>query len=234
MSFPLSRIRALSVFLGAFVLIAGCGGKEESRSAAPAAAPPPAAAAAAVSATPPEPKLPPATVLAKVDSGEITAGDVIAALDAMPAAERRLYAETAALRDLVERLADRPLMAAAARAANLDQDPVMQQMLAQPIEGMTADQMLAEVWLETELAGAAPLAPDAVEQYYAANMAEFNDATGKPQPVDAVRDAIRSTLERARRDAALATIRDRLRKGGSITVDDKALAAFYGAASDAG
>ncbi len=234
MSFPLSKIRFLSACLGSLLLLAACGGKDEPKPAAPAATAPPATATVAPSATPLQPKLPPATVLAKAGSAEITAGDVIAALDAMPAPERLLYAETAALRDLVERLADRPLMAAAARASALDQDPVMKEMLAQPIEGVSTEQMLGEVWLETELAGVAPLAPDAVEQYYAANTAEFNDATGKPQPVDAVRDAIRSKLEQARRDAALATIRNKLRKGGSVTVDDKALAAFYGAASDAG
>ena len=229
MSFQIPRIR-IPLALLVVLLVASCGGKEESKPATPAATAPPEAATAAVSAAPPEPKLPPATVLAKAGAGQITAGDVIAALKAMPAAERLLYAETPALRDLVERLADRPLMAAAARAAGLEQDPVMKEMLAQPIEGTTPEQMLAEVWLETELAGTAPLAPDAVEQYYAANTAEFNDASGKPQPVDAVREAIRAQLEGQRRDAALAAIRTKLRKGATVAVDETALAAFYGPA----
>ena len=226
MPVPQPRIHLFMPLFAALLFIAGCGGKEEAKTATPAAtAPPPAAAAAP--AAPPEPKLAPTTVLAKAGAGAITAGDVIAALDAMPAPERLLYAETHTLRDLVERLADRPLMAAAARATGLDQDTVMKEMLAQPIEGMTADQMLAEVWLETELVGTAPLAPDAVEQYYTANIAEFSDTNGQPQPIDAVREAIRAKLETKRREDALVSIRTKLRKGATVEVDQAALARFY-------
>ncbi|MBM4195763.1 MAG: hypothetical protein FJ197_01510 [Gammaproteobacteria bacterium] len=224
MSIALARRAALIAL--ATVLIAACGGKDEAKTEAPAPAAAPTVAPVAPPKAP-EPKLPPATVLARAGTATITAGDVVAALDSMSPAERMLYANQTELRDLVERLADRSLMAAAARAAGLEQGPVMQAMLEEPPPGMTAEQMLAEVWLETELAGAAALAPNAVEDYYVANAAEFVDANGAPQPLDAVRDTIRARLEAERRQSALSDLRARLRKGGSVALDESALASFY-------
>jgi hypothetical protein len=179
----------------------------------------------------PTPALPPATVLARVGNGQITAGDVATALAAMTENERRTYVAPAALRELVERLADRPRMAAAARAAGLDQDPVMKEMLATPLEGYTAEQMLAEVWLETELAKTPAVTADDIERYYSANQAAtpgVDGPAGNAPALDAVRTEIRATLEAQRREATLASLRGKLRTGTAVAIDDTALAAFYG------
>lgn len=94
----------------------------------PPAAPPemPADHPALGEASRASPRLPPATVLARVGTDVITAGDVDAAIGAMPGPERLEYTSPEMVQDLVELLVDRKLLAMAmARARGADpQSPV--------------------------------------------------------------------------------------------------------------
>lgn len=174
---PMDRMRInarVATLLAAAVLLAACGDRKP-----PGPVPTPAAELPADHPTlagppaPPASRLPPETVLATVGQATVTAGDVEAALAGMPNADRLGYVTTDAVRELVEMLADRRLMAKAARAAGLDRDPVMKEMLAAPPAGVGPDEMLAEVWLEDELAKSAAPGPAEVERYYRENPAEF-------------------------------------------------------------
>jgi hypothetical protein len=209
-------------------LLLACGG--ESPAPAPQATPAPAAAPA-VAAGDAQPARPGAlaadTVLATVGDRQVTAGDLDAAIAALPAPDRAAAADRAQVREILETLIDRPLMAAAARADGLADDPVMKEML-KPEAGATAldsDEMLAGVWLETELAKLPPPDEAAVARYYQEHAAEFTQ-DGQPQPLDAVRDEIRARLEEARRRDATERIRARLRKGVTVSIEEERLAAW--------
>ena len=63
--------------------------------------------------------LAPDTVMARVGAEVVTAGEVDAAINAVAGPERLEYRSPAPLRDMVEALVDRKLMAQAARAAGM-------------------------------------------------------------------------------------------------------------------
>lgn len=143
----------------------------------------------------------PGTVLATVGTQRVTAADVTAALAGMPGDDRQGYATPAALRDLVESLADRRLMARAARAEGLDRDPVMKEMLAAPPAGADPELMLAEVWLESALAGSAAPGVAEAERYYREHPEEFREparvrVTRVMAPTEAQAAGLRGALER--------------------------------------
>jgi hypothetical protein len=115
------------------------------------------------------------TVLAEVGDEAVTAGDVDAAIGAMPGADRLEYTSPEMVRDLVESLVDRKLMAAAARAAALDADPAVQARLGDlaPGSGPEADQVLAAAWMDKELSKVPAPSGSDVAAYYREHASEF-------------------------------------------------------------
>lgn len=209
---PMDRMRInarVATLLAAAALLAACGDrKPPGPVATPAAELPADHPSLAEAPAAPASRLPPETVLATVGDATVTAGDVEAALAGMPNADRLGYVTTEAVRELVEMLADRRLMAKAARAAGLDRDPVMKEMLAAPPAGVGADDMLAEVWLEDELAKSAAPGPAEVERYYRENPAEFTEparvrVTRVTAASEAEAERLRGELARGARAAAL-------------------------------
>jgi len=169
---PRINARVAVPLLAAFLLAACDGGTPPGPVAAPGGGlpgdhPPVGTVAAA--------QVAPDTVLATAGTRRVTAADVTAALAGMPGADRQGYATPAALRELVESLADRRLMADAARAQGLDRDPVMQEMLGMPPAGTDPELMLAEVWLESELARTAPPGVAEAERHYREHPDEFRE-----------------------------------------------------------
>lgn len=144
--------------------------------------------------SPPAPRVSPATVLARVGQITVTAGDADDAIAGYGARERFEFAARDALRDLVEGLIDRKLMAQAARAAGMD-DP------GSPL----SERALAETWLERELARIPPPNEAAIVAYYRENPAEFR----VPRRVRVTRGVARTT-------AAAASLRDELSRGTSV------------------
>lgn len=128
-------------------------------------------------------RLAPGTVLARVDDATITAGDLDATIASMPAPDRFEFAAPEALRDLVEGMIDRELMARAARREKL--------------EPATAD-----AWLARELGKVPAPAPAAIERYYREHPAEFT--TPK---------RVRVTRAVARTAAAASRLREDLARG---------------------
>ncbi len=157
-------------------LVSACGGKPPEATSGAALPEMPADHAALMEgAAARSPPLPPETVLATVGEHTVTAGDLDAAIAAMPSPDRLEYGTAENIRELVESLVDNRLMAAAARADGRDRDPVMRELSSAPVPGMSADQVLAGIWLESEL-GKVPLPSDAdVARYYRENPAEFTE-----------------------------------------------------------
>lgn len=157
-------------------LLVSCGGRQAEPadgSSAPPALPgdhPPLADDRA-----PPPRLAADTVLAEVGDEAVMAGDVDAAIGAMPGADRLEYTSPEMVRDLVESLVDRKLMAAAARAAGLDRDPAVQARLGDlaPVSGPGADQVLAAAWMEKELGKVPATSGSDVAAYYREHVNEF-------------------------------------------------------------
>jgi hypothetical protein len=119
-------------------------------------------------------RLPPDTVMARVGKTVVTAAEVTDALAVMPGADRLEYTTPAMIRELVESLVDRRLMAAAARSEGLDEDPVVKEMLSGPAAaGPGDDPVLAGAWLERELAKAPEPGDGDVTRYYDAHREEF-------------------------------------------------------------
>jgi hypothetical protein len=114
-------------------------------------------------------------VLAEVGDGAVTAGDVDAAIGAMPGGDRLEYTSPELVRDLVESLVDRRLMAAAARAAGLGTDPAVQARLGDLAQGSgpEADQVLAAAWMEKELGKVPAPSGSDVAAYYREHASEF-------------------------------------------------------------
>ncbi len=185
------------------LLIAACGGKPPApvADAAPPTMPadhPPIGAAAPVAG----PRLPPATVMARYGDAVITAGDLDEAMAAMPAADRLEYNSAETVRDLVESLVDRRLMAAQARKAGF----------ADPAAGDT-DEVLAARWLERELAKLPPPGEAEIERYYREHAAEFTE----PRRVRVTRliTQRREAAERVRGDLGRGASLDAIRNTAS-------------------
>jgi hypothetical protein len=159
-------------------LAIGCdGGTPEPPDAPSAAAIPPDHPPLTAGPAARPPTLPPETVLATVGDRRVTAGDMDDALAAMPSPDRLEYSTSDKIRELLESLIDRSLMADAARREGLAEDPVMKEMLGgrETAGGLDDDQMLADVWLETALAGAAQPTEADVARYYREHVAEFTE-----------------------------------------------------------
>lgn len=114
-------------------------------------------------------RLPADTVVARVDDALITAGDLDAVIYAPGVPERAELLTPDGLRELVEALVDRKLMARAARAAGLAP-------AAAPGETAT-EQDLAEAWLLREIGAIEPPTEQAIERYYRDNAAKFTVPT---------------------------------------------------------
>jgi hypothetical protein len=194
----------VTALIAAAGVLVACGGGE---APSPAAAPPaqmPADHPPMAEVTMPASRLPPSTVLATVGGETVTAGDVDAALAGMPNADRLGYVTSEAVRELVEMLADRRLMARAARAEGLDADPVMREMLAAPVPGATPDQLLAEVWLENQIGRLPPPGAAEVERYYREHPEEFAEPA-----------RVRVTRVTAASEAEAGRLREELARGAS-------------------
>lgn len=129
------------------------------------------------------PHLPPArvaplpgdTVIARFDGGTVTAADLDAAVAEVRGPERLEYKTSEPLRELLDLLVDRQLMARAARAARLDQDAAIKARLAAAPGGAkpNADAVLAEAYLQRELAAAPPVTERDISSYYRDHVSEF-------------------------------------------------------------
>jgi hypothetical protein len=181
-----SESRLVAALLLAAVA-AACSDGEPGRTAAPAPAALPADHPPPGGGAPAPPRLPAETVLATVDGRPVTAGDVDAALAAMPAADRLEYVAPEMIRDLVESLVDRTLQAAAARD-----------------EGVPV-----EAWLERELGRAGEPTDREVADYYAAHRAGFR--VPARVRVTRVTAAARPVAERLRAELARGAAADDLR-----------------------
>ncbi|MBL8201055.1 MAG: peptidyl-prolyl cis-trans isomerase [Chromatiales bacterium] len=168
-------------------LAVSCGGKQPESPVSSTTAPtmpgdhPPVA-----DAGPPLPRLAAGTVLAMVGDEMITAGDVDATIGAMPGADRLEYTSPEMVRDLVESLVDRKLMAAAARAEGADRD--------------SPEQVLAAAWLAGQLAGVPVPAEADVAAYYREHGNEFR--VPARVLVTRVTAATAAVAERLRRELA--------------------------------
>jgi peptidyl-prolyl cis-trans isomerase C len=115
------------------------------------------------------------TVIARFDGGTITAGDLDAAIAAVTGPERLEFKTPEPLREMVQGLVDRRLMAQAARAAGLDRDTVVKSRLDSQGKGAAglAEQLLADAWLEREIAGVPGPTDSDVARYYRGHVGEF-------------------------------------------------------------
>lgn len=171
--------------------------------AMPADHPPPGNAASK-----PPPRLPPDTVLARVDSDTITAADLDAAISGLSVQDRFEYNSRDAVRDLVEALIDRRLMARAARDAGMDQDapanapPPAARGEAAAVE--RPEQALAEAWLARELDRLPAPTEKEITAYYRDRAAEFT-----------VPARVRVTRVIAGTNDAATRLRDELSRGAS-------------------
>lgn len=159
------------------------------------------------------PSLPPDTVLATAGAHRVTAGDLDASIMAMPLPDRLEYAASQNIRELLELLVDRKLMADVARAEGLAADPVVKQMLGKEAPaGLSEDQVLAGVWLEAALAKAPQPGEEDVTRYYREHAAEFRvPARVRVTRVVAADEAAAGRLREAlERGATLAELRERI------------------------
>jgi len=166
--------------------------------------------------------LPPGTVLATAGAHRVTAGDLDAAIMAMPLPDRMEYAGSDNIRELLDSLVDRKLMADVARSEGLAADPVVKQMLGKDAPpGMTEEQVLAGVWLETALAKAPPPGEAEVSRYYRDHAAEFHvPARLRVTRAVAADEAAAGLLREALgRGATLAQLRERI-PGKASSVED--------------
>jgi hypothetical protein len=125
---------------------------------------------------PPGPRLPAETVMAQVDGQTITAGDIDAALANAPGEVRYEYTTPAAVTEFVESLVDRRLMAAAARKAGLAASPEVKERLnAREPGAPPADYVLADAWLQRELAKLPAPTEAEVMHYYQEQRAAFTE-----------------------------------------------------------
>jgi len=116
----------------------------------------------------------PDTVLAQVNGESITAGDLDAALARAPGELRFEYSTPDAAKELVQSMIDRRLMADAARKAGLDAIPAVAEQLAEKTpDGLPADIVLADAWLEHELARLPPPSGEEISRYYSEHQAAF-------------------------------------------------------------
>ena len=131
---------------------------------------PPVGAGAGTSA-----RLPPGTVLAKVGDESITVAELDAAILAVGSPERLEYVTAGPVREMLESLADRKLMAREARRLGLDRNPAVRERLAKPAPGadILPEQILAEAWLERELNKVSAPTDAEVAGYYHEHPAEF-------------------------------------------------------------
>lgn len=193
---------ACAVAILAGSLLAGCSGPAPPAPATPTL---PADHPPLGEPAPPASRLPSSTILATAGGETVSVGDVEAALARMPNADRLGYTTPAAVRELVETLMDRRLMARAARAEGLDHDPATRAMLAAPPPGMNADQVLAEAWLERELAKGPAPGEAGIERYYRGHPAEFSEPA-----------RVRVTRVIAADEATAAGLRERLARGETL------------------
>jgi hypothetical protein len=152
------------------------------------------------------PRLAPDVVMARFGKETITAGDVDAAINAMGAPDRFEYNAPEPIRDLLEGMVDRRLMAGAARAAGLDKDPALREQLAAAGKASVAvtEAVLAEAWLARQL-GNVPTPDDAaITRYYREHAAAFT-----------VPQRVRVTRAVARTEATAARLRGELSNGAS-------------------
>ena len=152
--------------------------------------------------TAPRPRLAPETVVARIDDDTITAGDLDTAINALSAPDRFEYTSPEAVRDLVEALIDRRLMARAARAAGLDEQMAAGEQRAQEI----SEDALAEAWLAREARRLAPPGETEIARYYRDHAAEFT-----------VPARVRVTRVVAATKANAEPLRAALARGASVT-----------------
>jgi parvulin-like peptidyl-prolyl isomerase len=132
-------------------------------------------AAAATGATAPATPAASPEVIARVDQEIITRRDLDEAVAATVGPERLEYRTAEPLRGLVETLIDRKLMAHAAQKAGLDQDAVVKSRLDAPADdsAIAREHILAEVYLERELAKVPTPTEAEISRYYREHPGEF-------------------------------------------------------------
>ena len=157
--------------------------------------------------------LPAETVIARYTGGIITAADLDAAIGAISGPERLEYTTPEPLREMVDALVDRKLMAQAARKAKLDQDPAVKSRLAASPGAAPApppDVVLAEEYLQRELRRAPPAVETDISRYYREHQAEFTvPARARVSRAVAVTEA---AAERLRDDLAQAATLSQIRQ----------------------
>lgn len=108
--------------------------------------------------------LDPQAVVARVNGAAITAGDLDAVIYAPGLPDRLEYLTPDGLRELVEALVDRKLMAAAARAAGMGEGEA---------PSPQSDLALADAWLARRMSTIAPPDDQAIERHYRENAVQF-------------------------------------------------------------
>jgi peptidyl-prolyl cis-trans isomerase D len=121
-------------------------------------------------------RLPTDTVVAHAGDDVITVGYLEQAIQRTPRPEQLEYISQEQVRELLESLIDRKLMAAQARTNRLDQGAVVAKALAKAAgDEFERERILAQAYLDTEL-GSGQFTADAIEAYYRDHLAEFTEA----------------------------------------------------------
>lgn len=166
-------------FLAVPLVVLALAGTAHGADQAPGAAPLPRMPAnhpPMTTAKAPAVRLAPETVLARWDTQAVTVSDVDAALARAPGEVRSEYRSPEAIAELVGSLADRKLMAAAARASGIEAEPGVQQAMSSGRDaGIPADFVLADAWLDRQLAAVSPATEADVERYYREHSGAFTE-----------------------------------------------------------
>jgi parvulin-like peptidyl-prolyl isomerase len=121
-------------------------------------------------------RLPTDTVVAHAGDDVITVGYLEQAIQRTPRPEQLEYISQEQVRELLESLIDRKLMAAQARANRLDQGAIVAKALAKAAgDEFERERILAQAYLDTEL-GSGQFTADAIEAYYRDHLVEFTEA----------------------------------------------------------
>ena len=121
-------------------------------------------------------RLPTEIVVGRAGDDVITVGYLEQAIQRTPRPEQLEYISPEQVRELLESLIDRKLMAARARADGLDQDTVIAKALATAAgDEFERERILAQAYLDAEL-GSGQFTADAIEAYYRDHPAEFTEA----------------------------------------------------------
>lgn len=116
------------------------------------------------------------TVVARAQDDVITVGYLEQAIQRTPKPEQLEYVSPEQVRELLESLIDRKLLAARARANGLDQGAVVAEALAKAAgDEFERERILAQAYLDAEL-GSGQFTADAIETYYRNHLAEFTEA----------------------------------------------------------